>query len=91
MVTKKKPVFNLEESIKEDMKPEIPKFKPFIEKGHIFQTENNSRWLINFEKIPVLVKEYYTKYEIWFNWNFNNTCICPFMFIGEKDTPILMR
>ena len=58
--------------------------KPFLPKGYIFETEYNNKWLINFNKIPELVKEYYTLYENWFNWKFNNPCICPDIFLrGE--------
>ena len=63
--------------------------KPFLPKGHIFIKEKNDKWLINWDKIPELfLYKPYRQYEKWFNWYFNNPCICPFMFIGEKEYPI---
>lgn len=95
MTAKKKIV--LDDSILKEKS--VKEFEPFIKEGKIFYTETNSKWLINFDKIPELINigfnqymdflnKYYGKYENWFNWKFNNPCICPFMFIGEKDYPI---
>ena len=86
MVVKKK-------SIKEQMNEDIPinimtvdkkEIKPFLPKGHIFIKEEKSRWIINFDKIPEIIMEFYREYENWFNSTFNNDT--HFLAIEELDT-----
>lgn len=96
MVTKKK-VVEKEIEVKT-----VEKHKPFLEKGYVFQTENKTKWLINFDVIPQIINNFfeqymnclnknYGKYENWFNYNFNNECICPSIFIDKSDMPIFIK
>jgi aspartyl aminopeptidase len=78
----------IEPEIKEPVKE---KHKPFLDKGYVFSKEDNSRWLINTERIPEIIKELYTRYENWFNYTFNNECICPIIFIEKSDRPIFTK
>jgi hypothetical protein len=72
------PIKKIDIPVKED-------FKPFLSKGHIFMQQKNVIWKINLKPIGVYVRGLWCIYVNWFNWKFNNPCICPEIFLrGEK-------